>query len=73
MYAREKHQNYMAEPARNPTTSANPPLLGFLSRRVARANVHQSESRRDDSMTFIYELRCDLVDIDLDEILPMIK
>jgi hypothetical protein len=24
-------------------------------------------------MTFIYELRCDLVDIDLDEILPMIK
>jgi hypothetical protein len=73
MYARERHQNYMAEPPRNPTTSAKPPLLGFLSCRVERANVHQSESPRDDSMTFIYELRCDLVDIDLDEILPMIK
>jgi hypothetical protein len=59
-------------PSRKRSLSASP-LLGLFSRNASRLNDYQSEPPTDDSMTFIYELRCDFVDIDLDEILPMIK
>ena len=65
MYAREKQQNYAS-------VSTIPTLLGFLSRKRAQAINNQSE-RPTDSMTFIYGLRCDLVNLDLDEALPVSK
>jgi hypothetical protein len=66
MYAREKQQNYAS-------ASTVLPLLRAFSRRTARADDYQSEPPTDDSMTFIYGLRCDLVELDLDEVLPMIN
>jgi hypothetical protein len=74
MYALEKHQNLAPEiPSRKPSISTNSLRRGLLSRNVLRPTDYPSEPARDDPMTYIYELRCDLVDIDLDEILPMIK
>jgi hypothetical protein len=71
MYARERYSNSMPDaPSRKLSMSAAP-LLGFFSRNASRPNDYQSEPPTDDAMTFIYELRCDFVDID--EILPMIK
>ena len=73
MYALEKHRNLVPEVPRKTSLSTNSLCLGFLSRSTSRPIDYLSEPTRDDSMTFIYELRCDLVDIDLDEFLPMIK
>jgi hypothetical protein len=47
--------------------------FGIFSRNMSHPIVDQTEMVRDDSMTFIYELRCDLGDIDFDEMLPLIK
>jgi hypothetical protein len=66
MYAREKQQNYAS-------MSAILPLLGFLSRNRARAGDYEAVPPPNDSMTFIYGLRGALVEIDFDDVLPMIK
>jgi hypothetical protein len=66
MYAREKQQNSVS-------MSTIRPLFGFLSRSRARVLDYQSEPPTNDSMTFIYGLRCDLVNLDLDEALPISK
>jgi len=73
MYALEKHRSLVPEMPRTGSFSTNSPRLGFLSRNATPPIDYLPESTRDDSMTFIYALRCDLVDLDLDEILPMIK
>jgi hypothetical protein len=72
MYAREKYQKHVVD-ASSPTPSraTSPRRLGFLLRRLSQPTEHQPEPLRDHSMAFIYELRRDLVDIDLDEVLPI--
>lgn len=49
------------------------PLLALFSRSASRPNDYQFEPPMADSMTFVYESRCDLTDLDLDEILPMVN
>jgi hypothetical protein len=73
MHAREKNQNFESATARNLSTSTGSLRLGFLSRRMARLDDYPSKPTRDDSMTFIYELRCELIDVELDDILPLVK
>jgi hypothetical protein len=73
MHALEKHRNLVPEMSRTTRVSTNSLRLAFLTRNTSRPIDYLSEPARDDSMAFLYELRCDLVDIDLDEILPMIK
>jgi hypothetical protein len=74
MYALEKHQNVVPEiVSRKPSVEASASRFGIFSRNMSHPIVDQTEMVRDDSMTFIYELRCDLGDIDFDEMLPLIK
>jgi len=73
MHAREKHHNFDAAPAQNVLMSTGSLLLGFLSRHASGLNDNPSEPMKPDSMAFIYELRCGLVDVELDEILPLVK
>jgi hypothetical protein len=74
MYAHEKLQNSVMDASLGQlSVSASPRRLGFLGRYSSRANDNQSAPPKNDSMTFLYELRCDLVETDLDEILPMIN
>jgi hypothetical protein len=73
MYAREKFQSSVMDMSlRQPSVSTSPRLLGFLGRNSWRPNDY-TVPPHDDSMAFLYELRCDLIEIDLDEILPMFK
>ena len=74
MYAGEKLQNSVMDASlRQPSVSTSKRRLGFLGRNSWRPNDYESAPTKDDSMAFLYELRCDLIEIDLDEILPMIK
>jgi hypothetical protein len=59
MHTRERYENSLAEAS--------------LSRGVLRAGDAAFEPARNQSMTFIYELRDDFANLDLDEILPMVK
>jgi hypothetical protein len=73
MHALEKHQNFEDVSARILSLSLGSLRRGFLSRQVSRPNDYQSEATMADSMTFMYELRCDLIDVEFDEILPLVK
>jgi hypothetical protein len=73
VHAREKHQNSVAGPSRQISMSTSARRLGFLRRNPSQPKDYESTPTQHDSMTFLYRLRCDLVEIDLEEILPMIK
>jgi hypothetical protein len=72
--ARDKYRNSVSDTSSRSYSALTRPLLtGLLSRRVTRSNEYHSALGGADAMAFIYELRSDLVDIDLDEVLPMFK
>jgi hypothetical protein len=74
LHAREKHQSRESETSpRSARLSRHSPLLGFLSRNMSRSNSYPPQSVVGDSMTFLYELRSDLANVDLDEALPVLK
>ena len=77
MNAREKYQNSAL--SQNLWMLASPRRFGLLSRNASRLSEFPSEMPTNDSMTFLYELRCEFADVnrdresDLDDVLPMIK
>ena len=74
MHAHEKHQRLVADASsRDATLLTTFPFSRLPFRSVTRVSDDLSEQSADDSMTFLYELRCDLVAIDLDEALPLLK
>jgi hypothetical protein len=71
-HAREKYQRRVSDASsRTPSVATSPLFFGLLSRRVTRASEDHAEPGRLDSMTFLYELRSDLLNVDLNEVLPI--
>jgi hypothetical protein len=76
MHTRERYASSLADASPyNHSVPANRRRRGFLSRAVSAPNDSQLALTGDQSMAFIYELRCDFahVDLDLTEILPVSK
>jgi hypothetical protein len=74
MNAREKHQDFVGDVLpRQLSSSMRSRRLGFLWGNRSQPNYYESTPTQDDSMAFLYGLRCDFDEIDLEDILPMIK
>lgn len=79
MHTREKYRN--SAWLLPPSLPASPRRFGLLARNVTPPSDSASETPMIDSMSFLYELRCDFVDprltdereSNLDEVLPLIK
>jgi hypothetical protein len=74
MHAREKYQTPGSNaPSRRGSLARSPLFTVLLFQRMKSPKADYFEPAKDDSMTFLYELRRDLVDLELDEVLPLIK